>query len=274
MGISVVHFNAEQLQWVPILADEVVYMGSLVGVDTGAPGEGVSTFPAAAGHNNTTNKDVPMGVVVGTNVVSGNIAYSTTYNCEYITQTAAGAPYGSTTSYQPIEGDNPIGDRQAMAQIHRITSETVLRAPLFNAAYGTAPTVVTVSTASGGDGIGCTTGATDVACVNDFGTIFARDGANRGIYRSIDTSNATAHVWTEAMPADMAVGDTCVVINGLRPYGYSKMQLDSEATYIDINAALSSHNHHIDVRRLDLSVAGSEYVEFTFFPETFCTTRA
>jgi len=274
MGFSVVHHNAEQLQWMPILAAEVVYMGSIVSVVTATPGEGVSTWPAATGHNTTTAKDVPLGIVVGTNVVPGNIAYSSTYKAEYITQVAAGAVYGSTTNYQGVDGEYPVGDRQAYALVHRITAESVIRGPIFNAAFGTAPTEVTVTVASGGDGIGCTTGATDVACVNDFGTIYVRSGANKGIYRSIDTSNATAHVWVKAMPNDMAIGDKCVVINGLRPYGYSKMITDSEAMYIDCNAALSTHNVHIDVRRLDLSTAGSEYVEFTFAPETFETTRA
>jgi len=30
--------------------------------------------------------------------------------------------------------------------------------------------------------------------------------------------------------------------------------------------------HYIDVRRLDLSTAGSEYVEFTFLPQTWNIT--
>ena len=110
MAFNVVHFDAEQLQWVPVEPAEVIYMGSIVGVDIATPLEGVQPLPVAAGASNTTNKDIPMGVVVGTNVVSGNIAYSSTYNTEYITQVAAGSVYGSTTNYQGVEGEYPIGD--------------------------------------------------------------------------------------------------------------------------------------------------------------------
>lgn len=273
MGFRVVE-GTPRLRWVPVEPAEVIYMGSIVGVDTATPLEGVQPIGAAAGASNTTNKDMPLGVVVGLNTTSANVAFSTTYNAEYGTQVAAGSVYGSTTNYTGVEGQWAKGDRQLYAQIAEITPETVLQGPLYNAAVGTAPTLVTVSTASGGDGIGCTTGATEVATVANFSTIYARTGANQGIYRTLTSASQTAHTWLKAMPGDMAVGDTCVVVNGLRPYGPCYMQLDTEAVYIDTSAALTADYYIIDVVELDLSEAGSEHVKFRFNADNFCAARA
>ena len=273
MGFSVVH-GSPQLVWVPVEPADVIQTGSIIGVDVATPLEGVRPIPVAAGASNTTNKDIPFGVVVGNNNVAGNTQFSTTYNADYITQVAAGTPYGSTTEYRNVEGVWAKGDPQAMVQVAIIDPTTVIRGSLFNAAVGTAPTVGTVSTGCTGDGIGCTTSAVDVATIANFATMYMRTGANTGIYRTLTSNSATVHTWLKAMKETISVGDTLVAINGLRPYGISLMQIDSEALYIDINAALSSDNFHINVLRLDLSVAGSEFVEFQFIAENFCSTRA
>jgi hypothetical protein len=118
------------------------------------------------------------------------------------------------------------------------------------------------------------TGAADVATVANFGTIYMRTGANRGIYRTVTSASDTTHTWLKAMPHTIAIGDTAVVINGLRPYGIAKMQLDTESLYIDCSAALTSDYYIIHVVRLDLSVPGHEYVEFRFDGDNFCCIRA
>jgi len=273
MGFSVVQGSPQTL-WIPVEPGEIIYNGSIVGVDMATPLEGVQPLPVAAGASNTTNKNQPFGVVIGNNNVEGNIQFSTTYNTEYITQKAAGDHYGSTTEYRGVEGVWAKGDPQAMVEVAIICPSTVLRGDLFNAAVGTAPTIGTVSTASGGDGIGCTSSAVDVATIANFSTIYVRTGANQGIYRTLTSNSTTAHVWLKAMKADVAVGDTIVAINGLRPYGISIMQLDDEATYIDINAALSADYFKIVVHRLDLSESGKEFVEFRFDADNFCGARA
>lgn len=264
-----------RLRWVPVEPGEVIYMGSIVGVDIATPLEGVQPLGAAAGASNTTNKDIPMGIVTGFNATSANVTHSTTYNTSYITQVAAGTPYGSTTSFTlGPEGPWSRGDKQYYVQIAEITPETVIRGPIYNAAAGTAPTVVTVTTGDGGDGIGCTTGSSDVATVANFATMYMRTGANKGIYRTLTSASATTHTWLKAMPGSVAVGDTAVVINGLRPYGPCLMQIDSEAQWVEASAALTSDYFYIDVVRLDLSEAGNEYVEFRFNADNFCAARA
>lgn len=274
MAARIVHPCNSQVSWVPVEPAEVIRTGSIVAVDTATPLEGVQPIGTAAGASNTTNKDIPMGVVVGNNNTSGNLSYDSTNMTEQITQVAAGSVYGSTTNYTGVEGPWPKGDRQAMVAIEHITAETVIRMPIFNAAVGTAPTVVTATVASGGDGIGATTGATDVAPVANFATIYMRTGANRGIKRTLTSSSTTVHTWLKAMPGDVAVGDTAVIINGLRPYGISYAQFDAEALYINCAAALTADYYIINVRRLDLSEPGNEYVEFTFNADNFCAARA
>lgn len=273
MGFTIAHGSPQKI-WVPVEPAETLYMGAIVSIDIATPLEGVQPIGAAAGASNTTNKDVPLGVVVGMNSTAANRTYSSTNKAEYITQVAAGDVYGSTTEYVNVEGEWSRGDRQAMVQIAVITPDTVLKGPIYNAAVGTAPTVVTVTTGDGGDGIGCTTGSADATTIANFATIYMRSGANMGIYRTLTSNSATTHTWLKAMPSSIAVGDTAVVINGLRPYGPAYMQLDAEALYIDCSAALSSDYYRIIVHRLDLSTSGSEYVEFRFDGDNFCATRA
>lgn len=273
MAFSIVHQASQQTQWMPVEPGETCYIGQLVGVaDDAVPLEGVRPMVVASGANNTSNLDVPLGVVIGTNNTSGNQVTDATYG-EYITQVAAGSVYGSTIQYQGVEGPWVKGDPQAMVKVQLIDPCTVLSAPICNAALGTAPTVVTATTGCGGDGIGMTTGAADVATVANFATAYMRSGANMGIYRTLTSASDTTHTWLKAMPKTIAIGDTAVVINGLRPYGPAHMQIDAEGMYIDCNDAGTNY-FIIHVCRLDLSVAGGEYVEFRFNTDNFCATRA
>lgn len=262
-----------QMIWVEVEPAEVIRVGSVVGVDTATPLEGVQPIPVAAGASNTTNKDIPFGVVVGTNNTAENEEFDSTNKCAIITQVAAGAVYGATKQYTGVGGPYSRNDPQAFVKIALIDPTTILRARIFNAAVGTAPTAVAVSTTSGGDGIGCSTAAVDVAPIANFATMYIRSGANAGVYRTLTSTSTTAHTWLKAVKSEIAIGDTLVAINGLRPYGLSKCQFDAEALYIDCSAALTSDNFHIDVVRLDLSVAGNEYVDFRFNADNFCSTR-
>lgn len=266
MGFTVVHPMNSQHLWAPVEVSETVYTGSIIGMDVATPLSGVQPMPVAAGAANVTNLDIPLGVVVGNNNVRGSVAYSSTYNAEYITAGAEASAYGSTTQF--INAEGPLREQFAMVEYIPITAETVLRGPIFNAAVGTAPTVVAAASATS-SGVDFTTAASDVATVANFNTMFCRTGANMGVYRILQSASSTSHSFTPAFKADVAIGDTFVIINGLRPFGLSKMYIDSEGLYVDCSAALTSNYLLVDVVRLDLSVAGSEYVEFRFNPVNF-----
>ena len=271
MSFTVVHPDQSQTIWVPVAHSEVIYTGAIVKWDTATPAWGVVPMNAAGGAADVSNLDIPFGVCVGNNNVAGNVTYNTTYKAEYITATSEADAHANTTQYRNVEGNAPRGDRIAMVEVIPITAETVLRGPIFNAAYGTAITAF-AATSTATDGLDFNTAAITTANVSNFSCCYCRTGDNVGIYRINDSASATTHTNTTAFPYDVAIDDTFVFVNGLRPWGRSLMQLDAEGMYIENSAALTSDYYMVDVLRLDLSKAGEEYVEFRFSPVHFIAT--
>jgi hypothetical protein len=274
MAFHIVHPESHQTSWVPILAGQVAYVGQIVAVDSATPLEGVRPLPIAAQDNNYTNMDIPMGIVIGFNANACDAVFSSAKGVQQMTGTAVGSSYHSTSHFRGVEGPWSRGDKIAMAHIHHIDPSTVIRGDLFDTTYGVAPPEVLVTTGCGGDGIGCTTGASTVDTIINWSTIYMRSGENLGIYRTLTTASSTVHAWLQGMPQTINIGDKAYVLNGLRPYGAARCQFDATATFIDTNAALTADYHLIHVRRLDLSVPGKEYVEFRFDASAFSAWRA
>jgi hypothetical protein len=266
MGFTVVHPMHSQTLWANVEVSNTIHVGSILSMDTSDPKEGMEILDVAAGAANLTNLDIPWGVVVGNNNSAPNKVYDT--SGEYITAGAEAAWHDNTTQYEGVEGPMGYGVSGEMVEYIPITAETVLRGPIRNAAIGTAITEVAVTTASGADGIDFTSAAIDFTPVADYATIYCRTGANMGVYRHLETVSTTVHTMTPAYPADVAVGDTFVAAP-LRCWGTTRAYIDSLAVYIDASAALTTNYLLIDVLRLDLSVAGDEYVEFRFNPINF-----
>lgn len=160
-----------------------------------------------------------------------------------------------------------------MARIALIDPCTVLRASLYNAAVGTAPSEVTATNTSS-DGLGITTGSIDFTNEgNSIATIYCRKGANAGAYRILNDSSATVHTWDRAMRNDIAIGDKFVAVP-MRPFGPSTVMFDAiTASYIDVADApvlAGTNRWGIHVICLDLSTAGNEYVNFRFDASHFC----
>lgn len=270
-GISVVHRgDSPPPIWVPIKPSASIYVGGLVAMDHSAIAthEGVEMLPQAAGVNNETNLDVPLGVCIGTNLRTP--AYDSTGKCEYITDGGATAPHTNTVDYVGVEGPWSKGDSgsRAMVKVEMIGPESVLRAPLFNAAVGTAPSLLT-ATAGVTTGLSATTNACDFTPVAGICTVYCRSGSNAGVYRHSDDTSTTAATWDVAMPYDTAVGDTFVRVP-LRTFGQSYVQIGATyANYIDISATPASNYFIIHVIRLDLSEAGNEFVDFKFDVDNF-----
>lgn len=269
MGFTVVHPVHSQTLWAPVEVSNTVHTGSIIAMDISAPVQGVEVMDVAAGAANVTNLDAPLGVVVGNNNSAPNKVYDT--SGEYITAGAEAAWHDNTTQYQGVEGPLGYGVSGEMVEYIPITAETVLRGPIRNAAIGTAITEVLVTTGSGTDGIDCTTAAVDFTPVAAMATLYCRTGANMGVYRHLETTSTTVHTFVPAMPADIAANDVMVAVP-LRFFGTCRAYIDSLGVYIDASAALTSNYWLIDVLRLDLSVAGNEYVEFRFSPASLNQT--
>ena len=128
---------------------------------------------AATGAADTTSSpsSVPFGVVVGNNLK--NPAYNSTWQANAITDAT---PLASTTEYAMIEGVWAKGDKQAMVQVALITPETVIKGPLYNAALGTAPTLLTATTAVSAGGTSAVTNATDAVAGIDTTSVLCTGG--------------------------------------------------------------------------------------------------
>lgn len=264
MGFEI-ESGSPRMVWVPIVDLDTIYIGQIVACQAN---EGIVPIATASGANDTSSLRVPMGVVVGLN--AKNPAFDTTYKAEKITDAS---PLSSTTEFVLLEGKHAKGDTAAYAKVALITPETILKGPIFNAAFGTAMTVGTVTTGDA-NGVSCTVNALEVAGVANVATVYFRTGNTPGVYRVTDDTSTTAITWDKATPRAVAVGDTLVRANGLRIFGPSRCQFDSESMYVNSAAALTSDYFGIDVIALDLREAGKEHVIFKFNADHFCLKRA
>jgi len=261
MGFRVVH-NGCQPIWAPLINTDTLYNEQLVVVGN----EGVAPLAAATGAGDTTGKQVPYGVVIGNNLKTPT--FDSTYNTDkilYKDPSSAGSE-----DYVSVEGPWAKGDKQAMVKIDLITAQTVLRAPLYTDTLGTAPTVGTLSGTP--TTVTATSSAVEEAGVASLSTLFVRSGDQAGAYRVTDDTSTTALTWDLPLNAAPVAGDTVVRIN-LRPQGLSRMQIGTEALFVDTGATVTTNYFLIDVIRLDLREAGREYVEFRFHPCHFDSVR-
>lgn len=264
---KVIH-DSPQTVWTQLKDSETAYYGGFMGLDDSAPVEGVQMMPLATGAGCTTGKDMPLGICIGSNIRTP--LFDTTGKCEYIQDAT---PHDSTTEYVSVGGMYSGGTREALVKLALIDPTTVIQGPIFNAAVGTAPSLLTTTNTST-TGTGCTTNANDVASVAVHSTAYFRSGANMGSYRVVDSAHATTHTWDKPLYKDIAIGDTLVIINGLRIFGNSLMQLGTTyCSYINCGAALTTDYYNIFVLRLDLTTAGSETVDFRWGGDNFAVKR-
>ena len=269
--ITVVHGTAQKV-WVPVKNSATVYVGSIVAIDRDNYDDGVIVLPLPTGASDTTKKRIPLGVVVGTN--NRYPLYSATYKTAYITDAGAASSQTSTTDFVGVEGPWSKGDKTAMVEVELIDPTTILRAPIYNNAVGTAPTLLTATTGST-DGLSATTNAVEHTPVLGMGAIYCRSGANAGIYRITNDTSTTACTWLKAMPYDPAIGDTFIRVP-VRTHGPSYVSFGDStvASYLNSSKTPATNYYAIHVVRLDLSVAGKEFVEFRLDADHFSANRA
>lgn len=266
--ITVAH-GSPQTIWLPVQTTIDVYVGSIICMDTSAfaTREGVIVREQADGVENLTNSDVPLGVVVGTNEKIP--LFSTTYKCEYTTGAAvADAHDGSAREYILQEGPWSKGDQRSMVEVAVIGPATVLRAPIYHNAVGTAPTLLTC-TATDTDGKQATTNNCGFTPVAGMATIYCRKGSNAGIYRITDDTSGTTAEWDVYMPKDVAIGDTFVRVPVVVGPSHVRLGDDTVCSYVNSTETPGTHYETVIVTRLDLREAGKEFCEFMFAPSAF-----
>lgn len=258
--------------WMPVYGNgtsgTTLYVGQLVtnGID------GVKALGVAAGLSNITNHDgvpstgggIPLGVVTATSYKDP------VYDSTYKTNSIAGvySTFANFTKENAGVGGWAKGDKAPYVKVALCFPDSIVRMPIYNSSFGTAPTVRTVSVA-GSTGLGCTvSAAVDFTPMSGNNTYYFRSGANMGIYRVSDQTSTTAPAWDTPCPAAIAVGDTLVAVN-IRSHGWSRCQFDSTSQFLDCSSDVTSSCFNIFVIKLDLSVAGQEYCDFMFMPSNF-----
>ena len=266
--MNIIDMDRTQTLWVPLdstAAPETAYQGALMK----SGGDGVLNVAVASGAGDTSNKQVLFGVVIGTNdrYQTWDSTYKGLSTTSVITQAAQAA-----RNFMGVEGMWSKADTQTFVQLALITPNTRVKVPLYNASYGTAPTLLTVTTGSA-TGLGFTSNACDFTPVADLCTSYCRTGANAGLYRISDDTSTTVETNDVAFKEDIAVGDKFVRVP-LRPIGTSYVQTDAEGIFFDVSASPATNYWIFNVHELHLEEAGKEYVIGTFAPCHFDLVRA
>ena len=251
------------------------YVGQLVAFSAASaaatPG-GVVPLAVPSGIDDITNLQTVAGVVVGFN------RRTPTYNATWLANYDGGAITDQATQlardWALNKGMYAIGDPQLLIDVAMVTSETLLEGPIYNNAYGTAPTVVTDT--GGADTTGYTTagttGAADFTPVAYNCSIYCRTGKNAGLYRTTNDTTNTAPDVDIAFPYDVVAGDTFVRVP--LKQGLSAIYISGPGMYINCSLGAATNYWNVIVEKLDLAVAKQEKALFRFCPGAFNHYRA
>jgi hypothetical protein len=263
-----------QQAWFPIdmtLATQTLYVGQLVKKGTGAM-NGVGPLAAASGAYDITGDQQILGIVMGTNNYPLTELFDATYG-QYITAVATQAAQKAIMK-MGVEGMHPKNDPAPYVQLALLEPSIWCKAPIFNGTFGTATTVLTVTTGST-TGASMTTNAHERASVANLSTMYCRTGANAGIYRVDKSASTTTHTFDTYFPFAISVGDTFVMANMVQ--GESYVQINTTTGYLgmcfDNGADASSSYFGITVKELNLAEAGKEYIVFKFSAAHFAGIR-
>lgn len=258
--------------WFPVDYNAVtLYVGQLVTWCFADSKQGLVAYNVA-GAADTTADQSPLGVIVGFN--NRTPTFDSTYLAEYgtsVSTQAAQVARESVTARGKMWGNDPA----LMAEVAILEPHTLIKGRIFDTTYGTAPDVVTNTSAST-DGSTITTVAVDHTYPAYNAMWYCRTGGNMGLYRPSYSASTTSHTFYLTWPYDIAVGDTFVPV--AFTLGTSKMMFDSVGTYIeqwgnDHATSYTTNYLWTDVFEINLATAGDEYAIFRINPYQFLPER-
>lgn len=238
----------------PILMEmyvsETMYEGQLV-----QQGQVVGTGAEAAVLDQAATEQEdgygPIGVVTG--VVNQRTEYDSTYK-------------GGKCTYTTLSATMAADERRKDAGIVQVAviqpMVTILRAPIYDGAFGTA---LSEGVEDGGSSYVTYQDATYTLTADtndDYGTVYVRSGANRGLSRICTTYSHSTLTCTTTLkfPYANAVGDKFVFAAVAR--GWTDIQFGSTANYVEGDVAPNTTGFKVFVTKLDLSQKGQEFCEF------------
>ena len=221
-------------------------------------------FPLKAAVAKPEVASFPFGVVLGFNVQPGDQSYDSTYKTEkaasVITQATLLAKAGKVAFTEGMMHKNEL---QLMVKVGLIRPDcTVLEGPICKTAFGTAPTVVTCTTADTDGLTGMVHGASDAATGNNV-MYYCRTGNNQGVYRMSYASSTTTPTFYSPWPYVWTVGDTFVVTNIGIGRQYVEFGTAGVGMFIE-NGDNLTHAFVVNVHSMNLEMAGQETVQFAF----------
>jgi hypothetical protein len=266
--------------WVPLTGDSAdVFREGMIITNVKAnkdlTQDGFLPLGAAVGAADTTAFKVPFGLITGFNIFPGNETYDSVYKVQSATSIASASLHGASAKYLGgMSEHTSANDQTVKAKVAVLDPCTYIKMPIFNAAYGTAITVGTVSAAGvSTTGAGFTTAAAfcDFTPVAGLCTVYCRTGANKGTYRVTSDTDTSIKTVYDYFVHDIAAGDTFVSVP-IR-LGTCYMQLTAEACFINAAASPATNYYIVDVVEINLKEAGNEYAIFKFQPNQFDMAR-
>ena len=172
--------------------------------------------------------------------------------------------YGDTATRRDSKAtqvaNDPIG--QTLIEMTVVVpNDTLIKGPLYNAAYGTAITELVVTTANGAGTTVTHAGYTAIDYADDYGVVYCRSGANKGHYRTMVTPGAAAQITHVCFPYGTTVGDVFVSAGGVP--GITALQTGGTANYINAGDTLSNH-FDVWLHTQNLEESGKEFYVFAF----------
>ncbi len=253
---------AVQRVWAPVNGPTDTYrVGMLVGWQDVSESGVINAGAAGAGPDRTTTI---CGIIEAVDTYAPLHQNDTTAVGHYVAAVESVA--GQAARQLSDSSDKGVyvkGDKSVHVKVALLTPWTKVKVPLFNGAFGTAPTVQTVTTAGTTGFIAneCIMSAGDFTPIADQATLYCRTGNNKGVMRMISVASDTQPTSDTAMPnAASAVGDTYVQVPA-KVFGQSALQTDAEALYFDTAGSASSGSFwDFNVIELNLQKAGEEHV--------------
>ena len=232
---------------------DTLYNGVLVQDAIGLGGGHVQLADAAIELGDSMDL-LPFGFVTGVIPASGS-------NVTHTAAASGTAQYGDTRTAITTQADVLANGGPSQVDVcYIIPMVTMVRAPIYNAAWGTALTELTVTTASTTGLVVTHAGDTPTDIADHYATVYCRSGANRGQYRVVTTPASGSQTCLIAFQNDIAVGDVFVVCS--MRLGPMHWNIPATADCIDGNHALGDCFDGF-CHDLNLEESGKEYCVFS-----------
>jgi len=231
---------------------ETMYTGQLA--QAGITGGLAQVQIADAATDLREDDTFPLGVVTG--IVDDSRAFTTSL--------AGTARYGDSSTYSTSQSVIKTQGPGRVQVTLAIPGITLLRAPLFNGAWGTPLAENTIlTTNAAGTSVIVTSATADFA--DKYGTAYCRTGANKGVYRNISSVVTTTSTITIPFPYTITSGDKFVLCGPM--LGYTGIQIPASADCVDGNTNMADY-YAVFCHELNLENAGEEYMVFSFWSGT------